>query len=105
MRNRVLAVAALLAIGAVGALSAHASQAQTGPGGKQHRQPPQLTGPASSPAWPSQLPQQLTSTPIKHLVVIFQENVSFDHYFGTYPYAANPLGGAQFHAASRTRRR
>src|SRR5262249_4557579 len=26
-----------------------------------------------------------TTTPIKHLVVIFQENVSFDHYFGTYP--------------------
>ncbi len=26
-----------------------------------------------------------TATPIKHLVVIFQENVSFDHYFGTYP--------------------
>ena len=25
-----------------------------------------------------------TKTPIKHLVVIFQENVSFDHYFGTY---------------------
>jgi phospholipase C len=24
-----------------------------------------------------------TTTPIKHLVVIFQENVSFDHYFGT----------------------
>ena len=33
-----------------------------------------------------------TSTPIKHLVVIFQENVSFDHYFGTYPRAANPSG-------------
>jgi phospholipase C len=30
-----------------------------------------------------------TSTPIKHLVVIFQENVSFDHYFATYPIAAN----------------
>lgn len=30
-----------------------------------------------------------TATPIKHLVVIFQENVSFDHYFGTYPLAAN----------------
>jgi phospholipase C len=28
-----------------------------------------------------------TSTRIKHLVVIFQENVSFDHYFGTYPHA------------------
>ena len=26
-----------------------------------------------------------TRTPIKHVVVIFQENVSFDHYFGTYP--------------------
>jgi phospholipase C len=28
-------------------------------------------------------------TPIQHVVVIFQENVSFDHYFGTYPFAAN----------------
>ena len=26
-------------------------------------------------------------TPIKHVVVVFQENVSFDHYFGTYPNA------------------
>ena len=32
------------------------------------------------------------ATPIKHLVVIFQENVSFDHYFGTYPNAANTSG-------------
>ena len=24
-----------------------------------------------------------TATPIEHLVVIFQENVSFDHYFAT----------------------
>jgi phospholipase C len=31
-------------------------------------------------------------TPIQHLVVIFQENVSFDHYFGTYPQAANSDG-------------
>jgi phospholipase C len=31
----------------------------------------------------------ITSTPIKHLVMIFQENVSFDHYFGTYPYVKN----------------
>ena len=30
-----------------------------------------------------------TTTPIKHVVVIFQENVSFDHYFATYPVAAN----------------
>ena len=33
-----------------------------------------------------------TMTPIKHVVVIFQENVSFDHYFGTYPNAANSSG-------------
>jgi phospholipase C len=33
-----------------------------------------------------------TATPIKHLVVIFGENESFDHYFGTYPYAANTDG-------------
>ena len=31
-------------------------------------------------------------SPIQHLVVIFQENVSFDHYFGTYPYAFNTDG-------------
>jgi phospholipase C len=28
-----------------------------------------------------------TTTPIKHVVVIFGENISFDHYFGTYPTA------------------
>jgi phospholipase C len=33
-----------------------------------------------------------TTTPIKHLIVIFQENVSFDHYFATYPIAANNSG-------------
>ena len=43
-----------------------------------------------------------TATPIKHLVVIFDENVSFDHYFATYPYAANPAGEPQFHAAHET---
>ncbi|WP_328538693.1 phospholipase C [Streptomyces sp. NBC_00344] len=32
------------------------------------------------------------ATPVKHLVVIFQENVSFDHYFATYPKAANTDG-------------
>ena len=33
-----------------------------------------------------------TATPIKHLVVIFQENISYDHYFGTYPAAKNTDG-------------
>jgi phospholipase C len=42
-----------------------------------------------------------TATPIKHLVVIFDENVSFDHYFGTYPYAAN-TDGTPFYAKPGT---
>jgi phospholipase C len=41
-------------------------------------------------------------SPIKHVVVIFQENVSFDHYFATYPSAANPAGEPAFSAASGT---
>jgi len=43
-----------------------------------------------------------TTTPIKHVVVIFQENVSFDHYFGTYPHAPNPTGEPVFHARPGT---
>ncbi|MGH2977338.1 MAG: phospholipase C [Gaiellaceae bacterium] len=35
-----------------------------------------------------------TATPIKHVVVIFQENVSFDHYFARYPYATNTDGSS-----------
>jgi phospholipase C len=37
-----------------------------------------------------------TITPIQHIVVIFGENVSFDHYFGTYPNAVNPPGEPRF---------
>jgi phospholipase C len=33
---------------------------------------------------------------IRHIVVLFQENVSFDHYFGTYPLALNPMGEPAF---------
>ena len=43
-----------------------------------------------------------TATPIKHLVVIFDENVSFDHYFATYPAATNAPGEPVFHAAAGT---
>jgi phospholipase C len=43
-----------------------------------------------------------TKTPIKHVVVIFQENVSFDHYFGTYPAAEpNKDGSVYFKSAKR----
>jgi len=43
-----------------------------------------------------------TATPIKHIVVIFQENISFDHYFGTYPSALNPPGEPAFYAKPGT---
>jgi phospholipase C len=46
--------------------------------------------------------QPATATPIKHLVVIFGENVSFDHYFGTYPNALNPPGEPSFIARPDT---
>ncbi len=43
-----------------------------------------------------------TATPIKHVVVIFGENVSYDHYFATYPHATNPPGEPAFTAAAGT---
>jgi len=43
-----------------------------------------------------------TATPIKHLVVIFGENISFDHYFGTYPHALNSANEPAFSAAAGT---
>jgi phospholipase C len=61
-------------------------------------------GPSVTPAFAaSQLNfHPPASTPIQHLVVIFQENVSFDHYFGTYPMALNPVGEPHFRAAQNT---
>jgi len=43
-----------------------------------------------------------TTTPITHVVVIFNENISFDHYFGTYPVATNPQGEPAFKALANT---
>jgi phospholipase C len=62
--------------------------------------PANLAGLAS----PTPSPQDsvTTATPIKHLVVIFNENVSFDHYFATYPKAINPPGEPPFTAKSGT---
>ena len=42
------------------------------------------------------------SSVIKHVVVIYGENESFDHYFGTYPNAVNSPGEPQFTAATGT---
>ena len=57
--------------------------------------------PVLGPA-PAFAQESSTTTPVKHLVVIFQENVSFDHYFATYPVAANPPGEPPFHAFRNT---
>ncbi len=43
-----------------------------------------------------------TATKIKHLVVVFGENISFDHYFGTYPSAQNKPGETPFVGAAGT---
>ena len=62
-------------------------------------------GPVTLPAFAASKPAQkapATATPIQHLVVIFQENVSFDHYFATYPVATNPTGEPKFKAAADT---
>jgi phospholipase C len=39
---------------------------------------------------------------VQHIVVIFGENVSFDHYFATYPAAVNKPGEPPFTAAAGT---
>ena len=72
--------------------------------GRQGRIAGHLHGSATSAAshLPTSVEQPITATPIKHVVVIFQENVSFDHYFGTYPSAANPAGEPAFRAAAAT---
>jgi len=64
-------------------------------------------GPTAMPAWAAtktapKAAVPATATPIQHLVVIFQENVSFDHYFGTYPVATNPAGEPRFKALPNT---
>jgi phospholipase C len=62
-------------------------------------------GPAGSP--PDHQPTErqvavaFAHSPIQHVVVIFDENISFDHYFGTYPKAGN-TDGTKFVAAPRT---
>ena len=76
MRRRIRWALPLLIAAGIAAAAATATSSRANP--------PGLPGPGG--------------TPIKHLVVIFQENVSFDHYFGTYPHAANS-DGQPFHGA------
>ena len=55
------------------------------------------TTPPPAPATPT-----TASAVIKHVVIIFGENISFDHYFGTYPNAVNLPGETTFTAAANT---
>jgi phospholipase C len=60
-------------------------------------------GPSVQPIYAADPAEAIpTATPIKHLVVIFDENISFDHYFGTYPSATNPAGEPPFTARPGT---
>src|ERR1700722_18311499 len=54
------------------------------------------------PSMASAAPPPTPTTPIQHVVVIFGENISFDHYFGTYPSAVNPPGQPRFVALPGT---
>src|ERR1700723_1352669 len=63
---------------------------------------PAMVAGAPLPGNPGNGNEGRTATPIKHLVVIFQENISFDHYFGTYPKAFNPAGQPRFTAKPET---
>jgi len=64
------------------------------------------TGYSPTPATvipPAVLTPVTSSQVIEHVVVIFDENISFDHYFGTYPNAANLSSDAvKFTAAAGT---
>ena len=46
---------------------------------------------ATAPFFPG-IADAETKTPIEHVVVIYSENISFDHYFATYPNALNKDG-------------
>ncbi len=86
--------------GATGAAGASGTQGATGAAGEAGAPGPAGEAGASGRNDPAaQLP---TATKIKHLVVIFGENISFDHYFGTYPTAQNASGQPPFFAATGT---
>jgi phospholipase C len=87
MSNILRCAAATIVIAIVAASSDTAAADSTAPAG--------MSNPLPEDAAP-------TATPIKHLVIIFNENVSFDHYFATYPSAANPPGEPAFTARPGT---
>ncbi len=73
-----------------------------GPSGPQGDAGPAGPGVDAGPASGDPAAALATATPIKHIVVIFGENISFDHYFGTYPTAQNNAGETAFTPAAGT---
>jgi phospholipase C len=86
MRNRKLKAALLATAAMIGVAATVASTAS-------------MAGKAAAVSGADAL---TTKTPIKHLVVVFNENVAFDHYFGTYPNALNVDGEPAFKPAKGT---
>jgi phospholipase C len=84
LRGRTLAILTT-AVAAAGALTVSTISLASA-----NSRPQLVPVPKTVPA--SQYLRARTATPIKHVVVIFDENESFDHYFGTYPFAANTDG-------------
>src|SRR5215831_13614010 len=80
---------------AIVALMLFATACSSSPSASAQALPTSTSGTTSSPAWNS----GGTTTPIKHIVVIFQENISFAHSCGTYPVPTNPAGEPAFHAS------
>jgi len=94
-----IAVGAAVALGAGAAIGATAANASTTLASRLAAEYSGYHVPATASA--ALYRDTRTATPIRHLVVIFGENVSFDHYYGTYPYAANS-DGTSFHAKPGT---
>src|ERR1700722_9898437 len=57
---------------------------------------PPGNGNANTTPPPPAITPTTAAAAIKHIVVIFGENESFDHYFGTYPNAQNLAGETKF---------
>ena len=94
------------ASGSNGSAGAAGMQGGTGPAGPAGSAGPAgPAGEAGAPGTPGKTDPAAalpTATKIKHLVVIFGENISFDHYFGTYPTAQNNKNEPPFFAATAT---
>ena len=92
MRLRLfIAAGAAVTLGASVAAGVSAASASTSLASRLAAEYPGYHVPATAPASVYR-DTNATKTPIKHVIVIFDENVSFDHYFGTYPFATNNDG-------------